>query len=218
MAEKMIRSAPMSAVSVEFKGVSKRFGNRSVLAAVSGTLQRGRVLVVAGPNGAGKSTLLNILAGLLRPSRGEVVYRDGDAPLARTHWFEHLGMAAPDMAVYEELSALENLRFFARLRGLHLEDPTLQELLDGLGLPPREHTRTVGTYSSGMRQRVKLAQAILHEPPVLLLDEPSSNLDEAGHGVVADLVARFRELAAVAVATNDPREMTWADARIDLAL
>ena len=69
-----------------------------------------------------------------------------------------------------------------------------------------------------MKQRVKLAQAVLHEPPVLLLDEPSSNLDEAGHEVVAGLVARFRERAAVAVATNDPREMTWADARIDLAL
>jgi heme exporter protein A len=208
----------MSAVSVEFERVGKRFGNRSVLAAVSGTLQRGQVLVVAGPNGSGKSTLLNILAGLLRPSRGEVVYREGGAPLARTHWFERLGMAAPDMAVYEELSALENLRFFARLRGLRLEDATLQQVLDGLGLPPREQTRTVGTYSSGMKQRVKLAQAILHEPPVLLLDEPSSNLDEAGHGVVADLVARFRELAAIAVATNDPREMSWADARIDLAL
>ena len=70
----------MSAVSVEFEDVGKRFGNRTVLAAVSGTLQRGRVLVVAGPNGAGKSTLLNILAGLLRPSRGEVVYREGSAP------------------------------------------------------------------------------------------------------------------------------------------
>jgi heme exporter protein A len=208
----------MSGVSVEFRGVSKRFGNRSVLAAVSGTLQQGRVLVVAGPNGAGKSTLLNILAGLLRPSRGEVVYRDGDGPLPRTHWFERLGMAAPDMSVYEELSALENLRFFARLRGLHLEETAVRELLDGLGLPPREQTRMVGTYSSGMKQRVKLAQAVLHEPPVLLLDEPSSNLDEAGHEVVAGLVARFRERAAVAVATNDPREMTWADARIDLTL
>jgi heme exporter protein A len=208
----------MSAVSVEFRGVSKRFGARSVLTSVTGTLQRGRVLVVAGPNGAGKSTLLNILAGVLRPSRGEVVYREGDAALSRSHWFEHLGMAAPDMSLYEELSALENLRFFARLRGLDREETQLGGLLEDLGLSPREQKRAVGTYSSGMKQRVKLAQAVLHEPPVLLLDEPSSNLDEAGHGVVTDLVARFRERAAVAVATNDPRELTWADARIDLAL
>jgi heme exporter protein A len=214
----VVSSPAMSAVSVDFQGVSKRFGNRSVLTAASGTLQRGRVLVVAGPNGAGKSTLLNILAGLLRPSRGEVVYREGGSPLPRAHWFERLGMAAPDMSVYEELSALENLRFFARLRGLHLEEPALQGLLEGLGLAPKEQKRAVGTYSSGMKQRVKLAQAVLHEPPVLLLDEPSSNLDESGHGVVADLVVRFRERAAVAVATNDPREMAWADARIDLAL
>jgi heme exporter protein A len=208
----------MSAVSVEFQSVGKRFGNRSVLAAVSGTLQRGRVLVVAGPNGAGKSTLLNILAGLLRPSRGEVVYREGDSPLPRAHWFERLGMAAPDMSVYEELSALENLRFFARLRGLHLDSQAMQGLLEELGLASKEQSRAVGTYSSGMKQRVKLAQAVLHEPAVLLLDEPSSNLDESGHAVVAGLVARFRERAAVAVATNDPREMAWADARIDLAL
>jgi heme exporter protein A len=208
----------MSGVSVEFKGVGKRFGNRSALAAVSGTLRQGQVLVVAGPNGSGKSTLLNILAGLLRPSRGEVVYRDGDGPLPRARWFERLGMAAPDMSVYEELSAVENLRFFARLRGLHREEAALRALLEELGLPPREQTRAVGTYSSGMKQRVKLAQAVLHEPPVLLLDEPSSNLDESGHEVVAALVARFRERAAVAVATNDPREMAFADARIDLAL
>jgi heme exporter protein A len=208
----------MSAVSVEFKGVGKRFGNRSVLAAVSGTLRQGQVLVVAGPNGSGKSTLLNILAGLLRPSRGEVVYRDGDGPLPRARWFERLGMAAPDMSVYEELSAVENLRFFARLRGLHREEAPLRALLEELGLPSREQTRVVGTYSSGMKQRVKLAQAVLHEPPVLLLDEPSSNLDESGHEAVAALVARFRARAAVAVATNDPREMAFADARIDLAL
>ncbi len=216
--ELVVSSRAMSAVSVEFQGVSKRFGNRSVLVAVSGTLRQGQVLVVAGPNGAGKSTLLNILAGLLRPSRGEVVYRDDDGPLPRPRWFERLGMAAPDMSVYEELSALENLRFFARLRGLHLEDAALRGVLEGLGLAPREQTRLVGTYSSGMKQRVKLAQAVLHDPPVLLLDEPSSNLDETGHEVVAGLVARFRERAAVAVATNDPRERAWADARIDLAL
>jgi len=208
----------MSGVSVEFEKVSKRFGNRTVLASVSGALEPGRVLVVAGPNGAGKSTLLNILAGVLRPSRGEVAYRGGDGPLPRARWFERLGMASPDMSVYEELSALENLHFFARLRGLAVADAVLGDLLEGLGLPAREQTRLVGTYSSGMRQRVKLAQAVLHEPPVLMLDEPSSNLDAAGHEAVAGLVARFRPRAAVAVATNDPREIAWGDARIELAL
>ena len=208
----------MSGVTVEFRDVGKRFGNRRALAAVSGELRPGRVLVVAGPNGAGKSTLLNILAGVLRPSRGEVAYRGGDGPLPRARWAEHLGMASPDMAVYEELTALENLHFFARLRGLHLAEAAVAELLAGLGLASREQRRAVGTYSSGMKQRVKLAQAVLHDPPVLLLDEPSSNLDAGGHEVVAGLVRRFRGHSAVAVATNDPREMTWADARIDLAL
>jgi heme exporter protein A len=214
----VVSSRPVSEISVEFRGVVKRFGNRSVLAAVSGTLEPGRVLVVVGPNGAGKSTLLNILAGLLRPSRGNVVYHRSDGPLPRARWFEHIGMAAPDMSVYEELSAIENLRFFARLRGLRLDQAAMSQTLEGLGLPPREHSRPVGTFSSGMKQRVKLAQAVLHEPAVLLLDEPSSNLDAGGHDIVADLVARFRPRAAVAVATNDPREMSWADARIDLAL
>ena len=208
----------MSGVSVHFERVSKRFGNRTVLAPVSGAIKPGQVLVVAGPNGAGKSTLLNILAGVLRQSRGEVSYRGGEGPMPRARWFERLGMASPDMSVYEELSALENLHFFASLRGLDVADSALRGLLENLGLPPREHTRFVGTYSSGMKQRVKLAQAVLHEPPVLLLDEPSSNLDAAGHEVVAGLVSRFRPRAAVAVATNDPREVAWGDARIDLAL
>jgi heme exporter protein A len=214
----VVSFAIVSEVSVEFSGVSKRFGARTALAAVSGRLEARRVLVVAGPNGAGKSTLLNILAGQLRPSRGAVAYRRGAEVLPRARWFEYLGMAAPDMAVYEELSALENLRFFARVRGLRRSADELCDLLARLGLPAHEHRRATGTYSSGMRQRVKLAQAVLHEPPVLLLDEPSSNLDEGGHRFVAELVASFRTKAAVAVATNDPREMAWGDARVELAL
>ncbi len=208
----------MAAVSVEFTKVVKRFGTRTVLAAVSGALCPGSILVVAGPNGAGKSTLLNLLAGVLRPSRGEVSHRRGGADLPRSEWCEHLGMASPDMAVYEELSALENLRFFGLLRGHATSDAAITALLETLGLPAREQRRAVGTYSSGMKQRVKLAQAVLHEPAVLLLDEPSSNLDAAGHDAVAGLVARFRPLAAVAVATNDPREIAWGDARLELAL
>lgn len=200
-----------------FEDIGKRFGNRSVLAGVSGSLAPGRVVVVTGPNGSGKSTLLNILSGLLRPSRGAVRYLEGGAEIPRQRWFARLGVAAPDMAVYEELSALENLRLFTRLRGLRVGADLLGSLLSDLGLAAREHRRPVGTYSSGMKQRVKLAQAVVHAPSVLLLDEPSSNLDAAGHEVVASLVGRFRAGAAVAVATNDPREMAWGDDGIDLA-
>ena len=207
----------MPEITITFDRVGKRFGNRQVLANLSGALRPGQVLVIVGPNGSGKSTLINIIAGLMRPSRGEVAYRDGQGTLPRARWFEHLGMAAPDMAVYEELSARENLRFFARVRGLHRPDAALDALLETTGLPSRERDRPVGTYSSGMKQRVKLAQAVLHAPAVLLLDEPSSNLDAAGHDLVARIVQEFRPRAAVAVATNDPREMAWADARIELA-
>ncbi len=213
----MVSLPPVAEICVEFDGIGKRFGDRRVLARVSGRLRPGAVLVVAGPNGSGKSTLINLLAGALRPSAGEVRYLDGDRRLQRSRWCELLGVAAPDMAVYEELSALENLRFFARVRGLASQPERLAALLEEIGLPPREHNRPVSTYSSGMKQRVKLAQAVIHSPAVLLLDEPSSNLDAAGHQVVAELVGRYRERAAVAVASNDPREMAWADARIDLA-
>ena len=200
-----------------FEEVGKRFGNRAVLAGVTGSLSPGRVVVVTGPNGSGKSTLLNILSGLLRPSRGAVRYTEDGVELPRSGWFSRLGVAAPDMAVYDELSAIENLRLFTRLRGMRADDERLGALLSDLGLPGREHRRPVGTYSSGMRQRVKLAQAVLHSPAVLLLDEPSSNLDAAGHDIVASLVERFRAGSAVAVATNDPREMAWGDEGIDLA-
>jgi heme exporter protein A len=206
------------AVRVEFEKLGKRFGARRVLADVSGALEPGRVMVIAGPNGSGKSTLLNILSGMLRPSAGMVRYRDDGSELARFRWFELLGVAAPDMAVYEELTALENLRFFARLRGLQTDDDELSSLLEETGLARGDQRRPVGTYSSGMKQRVKLAQAVVHRPAVLLLDEPSSNLDATGHEMVGRMVAAFRTNAAVAVATNDPREMAWGDAEIELGL
>jgi heme exporter protein A len=202
-------------VTVRFRDVAKRFGGQRVLAGVSGELRPGRVLVVAGPNGSGKSTFLNILAGLLRPSRGDVQYLEDDRVLDQEDWYPTLGVAAPDMALYEELTAFENLQLFARLRGVHAHDHAA--LLEELGLAAAHHHKPLGAFSSGMKQRVKLAQAVLHRPSVLLLDEPSANLDEDGHRRVAGLVTRLRSEAAIAVATNDPREMAWGDASIDLA-
>lgn len=204
-------------VRVEFSGITKRFAGRVVLAGVSGQAAPGRVLVVTGPNGSGKSTLLNILAGLLRPTGGTVRYLDGQGELPRSQWSRFLGVCAPDMAVYEELSALENLEFFSRLRGLPTSHADLTQLLAGLGLQGRELKRPVRQFSSGMLQRVKLAQALVHRPAVLLLDEPSSNLDAAGHETLGHVIAERKHACAVVVATNDPREVAWGDEVLELA-
>jgi len=205
-------------ISIKFSDVAKRYDMRVVFRGVSGEAEPGEVLVITGPNGSGKSTLLAILCGLLRPTRGEVRYRlHGGDDLPRDAWGRHLGVVAPSMAVYEELTALENLRFYARVRGLVRQDSDHRALLERVGLDPDRSTPVRG-YSTGMAQRLKIAQALLHSPEVLFLDEPSSNLDPAGQdwleGHVRGLVAEDR---TVVLATNDRREMTWGSRNVSLA-
>ena len=204
-------------ISISFSDVAKRYDLRVVFRGVSGEAEPGEVLVITGPNGSGKSTLLAILCGLLRPTRGEVRYRwHGGDDLPRDTWGRHLGVVAPSMAVYDELTALENLRFYARVRGLARQDSDHRALLERVGLDPDRSTPVRG-YSTGMAQRLKIAQALLHDPEVLFLDEPSSNLDPAGQdwleGHVRSLVAEDR---TVVLATNDRREMTWGSRNVSL--
>ena len=206
-----------SGISISFSDVAKRYDLRVVFRGVSGEAVPGEVLVITGPNGSGKSTLLAILCGLLRPTRGEVRYRwHGGDDLPRDTWGRHLGVVAPSMAVYDELTALENLRFYARVRGLARQDSDHRALLERVGLDPDRSTPVRG-YSTGMAQRLKIAQALLHDPEVLFLDEPSSNLDPAGQdwleGHVRSLVAEDR---TIVLATNDRREMTWGSRNVSL--
>jgi heme exporter protein A len=134
------------------------------------------------------------------------------APLARRGV---VGMATPELAFYEEFSARENLAFVAATRGLPSADAAVARALAAVGLTPRADDR-VGGFSSGMKQRLRLAFAVLHAPPLLLLDEPGSHLDDAGRAVVRALVAEQARERLVLIATNDPEEMTLAGARIEL--
>jgi ABC-type multidrug transport system ATPase subunit len=205
-------------ISISFSDVAKRYDMRVIFRSVSGEAAPGEVLVITGPNGSGKSTLLSILCGLLRPTLGEIRYllADGDS-LPRETWRGHLGVVAPSMAVYEELTAMENLRFFSKVRGLGRGDAHHRKLLEQVGLDPDRKTPVRG-FSTGMAQRLKIAQALLHEPEVLFLDEPGSNLDPAGQDW---LEAHVRALAAagrtVVLATNDRREMAWGGRHVSLA-
>ncbi len=206
-----------AAVSIVFDDVAKRYDARVVFRAVSGRVGPGEVLVLSGPNGAGKSTLSAILCGLLRPTRGTVRHLGGDGcEIERAEWRHHLGAVAPALAVYDELTALENLRFFSRVRGMREAEARCRECLVAVGLDP-DRTTLVQGFSTGMQQRLKIAQAMLHAPPVLFLDEPGSNLDPAGQdwleGWVAEQVAGGR---TVVLATNDRREMGWGTHRVAL--
>ncbi len=204
-------------IRVVFENLGKRYDQRVIFRGIEGVAEPGSVLVLTGPNGSGKSTLVSILCGLLRPSRGTVQYLGGPGEVARPEWRKHVGIVAPDMSVYEELTARENLLFFARVRGLSIDLAGVDRLINRVGLDPERTTAVVGYYT-GMRQRLKIAQAILHQPDVLFLDEPGSNLDPAGQDWLEDWVAAFAcEGKTVVLATNDRREMEWGDERVELA-
>ncbi|WP_298820103.1 heme ABC exporter ATP-binding protein CcmA [Chloroflexus sp.] len=190
--------------------LSAGYGARTILRGINFALQRGEVLVVSGPNGSGKSTLLRILAGLQAPSGGVVYYEAGDQRFDPRDARHLIGWVAPDLALYRELSGLENLRFFAQVRGLSISDAALNELLAQVGLGGRGDDR-LAAYSSGMTQRLRYAFALLHRPPVLLLDEPTVTLDERGTAIVDQIIALQRRRGLTIIATNDPRELRYAD-------
>lgn len=193
-------------VSLEFCGLAKSYNDTLVFSDVSGFLPQGDCLVVAGPNGSGKSTLLKILAGLIRPASGEVKFSVNGTLLSPSRQKEFIGFVAPELFLYEELTALENLKFFAGVRGLSLQEKDYIKLLERVQLK-KWSENLVGTYSSGMKQRFKFAFALLHAPPFLILDEPTSNLDEAGQALVEEIVEEQKKKGAVIFSTNDPAEV-----------
>ena len=190
--------------------LAKRYNRRQVFSGLNGLLREGQSLVITGANGSGKSTLVRVLFGLARPSRGQVaVHLDGVA-LEPADCRREIGLVAPDLSLYGELTAEENLAFFARVRGLELAKQDFARMLERVGLAGRGGD-PVSEYSSGMRQRLKYAQALLHRPRLLFLDEPTANLDEAGSAIVADIIAEQKKRGILVLATNEPEEVAFGD-------
>jgi ABC-type multidrug transport system ATPase subunit len=169
-----VTEAATSTITVT--NVIKQFGRFAALRGVTAEFDTGRFHAILGDNGAGKTTLLRMLAGLAHPTRGEISIF-GKTPRAACR---DIGYMAHPSLLYDEMSGMENLRYFAGLYGIACsarnEDSRCAEVIRAVGLDP-ELTRPVGQYSQGMRQRMSLARAILHDPKVLLLDEPFSNVD-----------------------------------------
>ena len=201
--------------------LSRSFGTRRIIGPLTFSVENGRVLGIAGQNGSGKTTLLRTLAGLIRPSGGYAkLFFDGEEA-GNGHeprdipW--RIGWVAPDLALYGELTAEENLTFFASVHGLASAPGRARALLEGVGLPLESHSKKpLSSLSTGQRQRVKLAYATLHEPAVLLLDEPGANLDEAGRAVVQKVVTEQRARGIAIIASNDLKDLALADETVSL--
>lgn len=198
-------------VELRFEGLRRSFGRLRVLEGVDGRVASRELLLVSGPNGCGKSTLLRCLAGLMAPQKGTIDCRIDGTSLDVAERRLAIGFVSPDLELYPELTTLENLDFFARLRGV---DPARgAALLDRLGLPD---DRATGALSSGMRQRLRWAWAILHQPKVLLLDEPLQNLDEPGRRDVTQLLEEHLETGLAVVASPDPLELPNVASHLEL--
>jgi len=195
-------------IRIEGASLTQRFGARTIFSGVCVAASPGGPAAITGPNGSGKSTLLEILAGLRRPTGGTVrIGIGGETHGTRLERF--IGFASPRLRLYDELTALETIDFVARDTAAGERG---RELLERFGLGGRGNSR-VGTFSTGMIQRLKLVAAALNDPPVLLLDEPCSNLDEAGRSLVFGYLASVREGKAIVIATNDPAEADFCEGR-----
>jgi ABC-type multidrug transport system ATPase subunit len=190
------------------RAIEKRYGRKRALEGIDVDVPRGGFAVVIGPNGSGKTTLLRLLAGLAAPTRGELVV---DVDRSR------IGYAGHDSLTYRELTAMENLDLFGRLYRVGERRERIGMLLERFALWEARNDR-VSTFSRGMTQRLALCRTLLHEPDLLVLDEPYAALDEDGATLLDGELAALAESRTVVVATHDPTRIApLTTARVALA-
>jgi heme exporter protein A len=193
---------------IRARGLTKRYGDKRVLEALDLDVARGGFLLVTGPNGAGKTTLLRLIAGLAAPTRGELAV---EAERSAVGFLSH------ESLLYRELTPLENLELYGRLYRVRERRERIGMLLERFGLWDERHER-VGTFSRGMVQRLALCRTLLHQPELVLLDEPFAGLDADGSELVDHELRELVGSATVVLATHLPERLdALAPARLALA-
>jgi heme exporter protein A len=211
------RERGSSEPAIELRGLRRDFGDRTALAGIRARLEPGESLAVLGPNGSGKSTLLRILAGLLRPSAGEVSVLGCALPEEAHGLRGRVGYLGHEPLLYRDLSPTENLSLVAALHGL---DPAasakrIEQLLEAVGMSRRGGDR-VAELSAGTKQRVDICRAVLHEPELLLLDEPDAHLDTEARRLVEPLIGAHSGPSRVVVSHDRESATAGADVVLEL--
>lgn len=201
-------------MTIQLQNAGKRFRLDWIFRGLDYTFRAGERYAVLGPNGSGKSTLLKVLSGHLTPSKGKVVFEHAGAPVEPDAVYRHISYAAPYIELIEEFTLEEALKFHAGLKPL-LPGFNPAKLYELLALP-RARTKEIRFFSSGMKQRVKLALAICTATPVLLLDEPATNLDTQGVAWYKNLVAEYAAGRLVVIASNDPHDADFCPVHLNI--
>lgn len=203
----------MDSINLEVKNLSKNFERKIIFKDASFTLTNGDTLAITGDNGSGKSTLIKILANTLHPSQGEVQLNINGKPTEKNDRYKITGFVSPYLNLYDEFTAYENLEIVTKIR--NLDKRLVDEILEKVGLLQRKND-TLRIFSSGMKQRMKAAFAIIHKPFLLLLDEPTSNLDKEGIKLIDEICEEQKKTGILVIATNDPHEKSICASEINL--
>ena len=198
--------------TIQVQNASKRFHHEWIFKNLNLDLSAGDSIAITGGNGSGKSTLLKCLSGAIPLTSGAIQYQSGATQIVEEQWFRSLALATPYLELPEEFTLSEVLSFHFQFKN-PLQQRSNAEILEILGLE-KHKSKAISQFSSGMKQRVKLALAIFSEVPFLLLDEPTTNLDKQGVTWYLDLIQQFSQDRIVMICSNDPREYDFYEKKI----
>jgi heme exporter protein A len=201
----------MKKLTFKSENIAKLYNRRVILENVSFSLTEGTAFAITGKNGSGKSTLVKILCGVLSPTRGSVEFSVDGKMIPYPDYYPHIGLVSPYLNMYEEFTADENLAFIAKVRNLDARWQERGEMLLKEFSIYDHRKKEVRYYSSGMKQRLKYCAALLHQPELLVLDEPSSNLDQYGIEAVRKFMEIQKKNGILMFATNDAEDLELAD-------
>ena len=205
----------MTNYTVELNNLVKYFGRRLIFDGINFSFSSQHIYGISGPNGSGKSTLVKIIANLISPTSGKVIHKNNLKEIESVKLHNHIGFVSPYLFLYDEFTAEENLLHFSNIRGISFNKERSDYLLNELKLIDRKNDLVRG-YSSGMKQRLKFIFALLHQPSLIILDEPTSNLDNHGKEKVYELIKKEAENNLVIIASNEDSDIALCSQVIDL--
>lgn len=205
----------MSNYKLSFQNVTKTFGRRLIFKDINREFTSSNVYGFSGRNGSGKSTLIKIAAGVISPTKGKIIHQNNEQEIIPEKLHNFIGFVSPYLVLYDEFTAEENLYHFAKIRGIKYNSERSEFLLNEFELFQRRNDYLKG-YSSGMKQRMKFIFALQHDPKLLFLDEPTSNLDTVGKDKVYEIIENEGKSKLVIVASNEKSDLNLCSEILDI--